>query len=204
MKGKKSQNIYKTKVDKIQDRKIAKLTRIVDSRERKFFDAQQSTIVPSWNGLVPVSLIAPAQGDADNQRAGDDILLESLDLKWVFYTTNTLNNNLVRLVIFFDKSNTIDTAGKLYKVTGTQTSILAPLNEDYRANYTLVLDKVFTISADKEMAYLSIKKAFKKAVTFVQGTTTASLNNLKFSVIGDLAAPTVAYDYYARIKYSDV
>lgn len=196
-----------TAKDRQQDKKINKLTRLVNTRELKFQDIAGVAVVPTWAGLV-TNLFAPAEGDTDTGRAGDKVLIEKIDFK-INGGMTAAGTNQIRVMIIRDKGFGIGTtaANVLDAVAlGTVNACHAPLEEDYfPSNFEVLYDKTVIVdSITKYQFQLRFTKKLKKKCQFLANTTALTMGQIKVVLVSDALAPNIGVDYYSRIWFSDL
>lgn len=199
----------KTKVDVRQDRKIARLQKLVDTREIKYFDQAQTAVAPTWNGQL-INIFAPAEGDTDIARTGDKVAIERIDIRLNGGMTAASGSNQLRVMLVRDKGNSVGTAvANVLDVQALATANAAqgPIEEDYRQNFEILYDKTVMIDAIQHYQFmLRFSKKWKrpKMVVFNNNSTTVNSGQIKLLLISDLLVPNFALDYYCRIWYSDL
>jgi len=197
---------YTAKKDREQDRKISKLTKIVNTRELKFQDISALSTVPSYTGSV-TNLFAPAEGDSDIARAGDEIYIERIDFRLNAGMTGAGSNQL-RVILYRDKSFGLSTYPDRILDTNylsTANAAQSPYEEDYLDNREIIYDKTFLLdSVTKAQMQLKVSKKLRRKVQFVANTTTVSSGQIKLLMVTDTAAPNLAVDYVSRVWFSDL
>lgn len=199
---------YKKSKDKQQDRKIARLSKVIGSRELKYQDTSGVAVAPTWSGTI-VNLFAPAEGDQDIQRAGDKVSVERIAFRCNGGMTGA-GANQIRILIIRDKANSIGTTPQRVldsSVLGTANAAQGPLEEDFRRNFEVHFDKTFMLDNLTHYQFQAkLGKTFKKPkpVMFDTNTTTVNLGQWKLVCVADQLAPNAAFDYTCRIWYSDL
>lgn len=197
-----------TAKDALQDRKIARLEKVIATRELKWQDVGGVAATSTWNGTLG-NLFAPGQGDTDITRTGDQVAIERIDFRVNGGMTGAGSNQL-RCIILRDKAGGIGTtvANVLYSGTlGTANAAHSPFNEDQRGNFEVLWDKTIMIDSVSNYQFQArYAKRWKKPklVQFNNNTTTINKGQIKVLFVTDILAPNFAYDYYCRIWYSDL
>jgi len=195
-------------VDKVQNRKIARLEKVVSTRELKWQDVGGANNTTTWNGSLG-NLFAPGQGDTDITRTGDKVAIERMEFRINGGMTGT-GANQMRCIILRDKTGSLGTTptNVLFNGTmGTANAAQGPFNEDLRQNFEVLWDRTFLIDNVTTFQFQGrFLKRWKtpKMVYFNNNTTAINKGQIKVLFISDLATPNFAYDYYCRIWYSDL
>lgn len=198
----------KTAKDAIQDRKIKRLEDVVITRELKWQDVAGASNTTTWNGSLQ-NLFAPAQGDTDVTRTGDQVAIERIDFR-INGGMTAAGSNQFRVILLRDKTGSIGTtvSNVLYSGSlGTANAAHSPFNEDLRQNFEVLFDKTMLVDSVSNYQFQTkYQKRWKKPkrVYFNNNTTTVNKGQIKVLFIADILAPNFAYDYYCRIWYSDL
>lgn len=198
----------KTKVDARQDRKIAQISRVVNTRELRYFDQAQVAQTPNWTGVL-TNIFAPAEGDTDVARTGDKVAIEKIDFRINGGMTGAGSNQL-RVMLIRDKANAVGTAvSNVLESTALSTANAAqgPLEEDFRQNFEVLFDKTIMLDSVQHYQFQQrYRKKWKKpkVVIFNNNSTTVNSGQFKLLMVSDLALPNIAVDWYCRIWYSDL
>lgn len=198
----------KTKVDARQDRKIARISRVLNTRELKFQDQSQQSQVPNWAGVL-TNVFAPAQGQTDIARAGDKVSIEKIDFR-INAGMTAAGSNQLRIMLIRDKANGIGTAVSNVldnSALSSPNAAQGPIQEDQRHNFEILYDK--TVLLDSVQHYQMqdrFRKRWKKPkqVIFNNNSTTVNSGQIKLLLVSDLLLPNIAVDWYCRIWYSDM
>lgn len=198
----------KTKVDARQDRKIARISRVLNTRELKFQDQSQQSQVPNWAGVL-TNVFAPAQGQTDIARAGDKVSIEKIDFR-INAGMTAAGSNQLRIMLIRDKANGIGTAVSNVldnSALSSPNAAQGPIQEDQRRNFEILYDK--TVLLDSVQHYQMqdrFRKRWKKPkqVIFNNNSTTVNSGQIKLLLVSDLLLPNIAVDWYCRIWYSDM
>lgn len=200
----------KTYVDKAQNRRIRQIEAKVNSRELKNQDVSSTFITPTWAGSV-FNLIAPNIGDADSQRTGDQIGIESIRLKFNAGMTGTgTGGNQLRVLIVRDKGASIGSSTSNVLEAAALNTVNAahgPFQNDLRQNFEVYYDKTFMLDhVSHYQVQGSFVKKFKKPklCKFLNGTTTATAGQWKMILVSDLLTPNIGFNYWSRIQFSDL
>lgn len=173
--------------------------------EQKHVDTTTST-TNTYNGTL-VTFNEIAQGDTDNTRDGDSLLNKKINIKgFIVAAASGAINDVVRIIIFKDKQNTITTPGQYLRDVG---SIYAPLSQKQRDNQfqtKKIYDNTFSVDSGNPLKIFSIKiDQLDDHTNFVSGTTTITSGAYKMLIIGTVA-PAGANSittYTSRFEYID-
>lgn len=191
-----------------QDRRIAKIERVINSRELKSQDVSATGVAPSWSGTL-VNLFAPNQGSSDVTHQGDKVAIEKIDIRFNGGQTVAGSTNQIRMIVLRDKSNGIGTTpGNVLEASyfGTANAAQAPFEEDLRKNFEVLFDRtILTDDQHKQFQRRYVRKFKKpKTVIFNANTTVINKGQIKLLLISDQLAPNVGIDYVSRVWFSDL
>lgn len=202
----KSGIVGKTAKDAEQDKKIAKLTKLVNTREIKYFQSPNTSVIPNWGGNQ-LSLFNPVQGDDDIARIGDKVYVESIEFRLTVYKTPmSTPGNVARFILYRDKSNAmvssalLNTAGQ-----GTPNYINQVYDVDFRNQWELLKD--FRVTIDESSATVRtyvIKMKVNKPAQFIQTSTSNASGNIYLFYASDANPPPLFFNYISTIRYSDM
>lgn len=200
----------RTVKDQIQDVKIARLEKVVNTRELKWQDVGGTNNNTTWNGSLG-NLFAPGPGTSDITRVGDKVAIERIEFRANGgMNAAGANANQLRILIIRDKTGSLGTtvSNVLYSGTlGTANAAQCPFNEDQRQNFEVLFDKTVILDGVSNFQFQTkYLKHWKKPkpVYFNNNTTTINKGQIKVLFISDTAIANFAYDYYCRIWYSDL
>lgn len=187
--------------------KALKLARSVrQSIETKYLDDPFTFANVDWNGTLSTSINAPAQGITDSQRVGDSIKCTSLHLR-LRVSRSGANTAGVRVLVIWDKYNTVTNTAQVLQNTGTQFSAISPMFHDGRGEFTLLMDKYIPVTADyKTYAYFQRRIRLNKNTQFEGGGLIISKGRLLVMAISDVSNldPNIPdINFYTRVYYQD-
>ena len=115
--------------------------------EFKFHDVQLTTATVDEVPLI-TQLSNIAIGDTTNTRDGSQVKCLSLQIAFWMNSSASASASLVRVLLVKDKqtNQAIYTAADLLSDVTTSDSIVSPYNRDNRLRFTVLMDKVFTLS----------------------------------------------------------
>lgn len=180
--------------------KMAKYVAGLVNAESKYFETSSTGDTANFNGTI-FNIFQPAQGTAVNQRSGDSVKMKNLTFRGQLVIGGT--NELVRIIIFIDKENSISGANTLIQGTGTTIAVLGNKIQDNKYDSRILWDKTFNMtSANTPMKEFKIKLKLDSHVNFNAGTTTVANGALKMALIGQSAGGSLLrYDTY--VSYLD-
>lgn len=140
--------------------------------EMKFADENYNN-TPSNTGIMKV-ILNPAQGVTENQRIGDQIRLQKLELR---ININGANLHICRVILFYWKPNVTvfaPTPGYILNgaYSGTTYFAQSPYSRDYSKEYSIIYDKTFSQDTTKTKILTLKKKLKNHVVNFVNGSAT--------------------------------
>jgi len=194
-----------TAKDVQQDKKIAKIAKIVNSRELHFFDQSVSTVVPNWGGAM-TSLVRPAVGDTDLTRTGDKIYIEKIELRLNLFASGA-GNATTRFILFRDKGNAMVSNAVLDTTyQGTPNFINTPYDMDFfNKMYTVLYDKTLAVdSVSNAIDIIKISKKVQRQCSYIDGTTSPTSGELWLWYCSSQATPNVFFNMVSRTYYSDL
>lgn len=173
--------------------------------EMKKFDIDSST---STSGNV-ILFNEIGQGDTDQTRSGNSILMRSLSLRGYIKSNASATSTRVRLVIFIDKQQISDTAPAQGDILdGDQNSITANLNNNTVGRFSILANKVYTINQFISGVAVTVPFKFffrlQKHARY-NGTTGADIqkNGVYMLVVHDEATNVPTIGYTSRLTYTD-
>lgn len=170
--------------------------------ESKYDDTTVTNQVVDYNGYV-ATLCDPAQGTTAITRNGDSIKLQNLTLRMFCY--NTTVSDVLRIIVFEDKQNTITTASQMLQATGSALASLSPKNEDNKYDTKILMDKKYTLdTAAVPIRNIETVIPLKFHTHFNASGGAIDTGALKIMAIGTTApTSTTNITYYSRVTYLD-
>jgi hypothetical protein len=108
--------------------------------EIKYHDSAAS-MTEDYDGTL-AGLNEVAQGDGNDERVGNQIILERLNLR--YYGNANTGNALTRVIVIWDKMNKITTTGELLEDSGAAGVVISPFTYDNLKQYEILFDKVLS------------------------------------------------------------
>nr|WGN90635.1 capsid protein [Banfec virus 6] len=176
--------------------------------ELKYSNTLLDSTTTTYDGAL-YQLFAPAQGDSDITRDGDEIRVQGFMLRWFF--NSAVNSCAARVIVFIDKQNFMSAVTDVFEsstlgAARATSSINAQYVHDYKDRITVLSDKTYHFSANGTNT-LAPKRFYKMRgmrMRFLAGATTLEKNALKMIVIsGNAAGSTPSITYQGRIWYTD-
>jgi len=194
----------------VLSKRVANLNSLIkEAEEIKNYDTNTVTTTLGWDFLTVQSLNGViAQGNAVNNRSGDEIDITGLDVRYWVTNNSTSFLGLVRVLIFVDQENVLPVSQVLDGTTRVNTAN-APLsfyNRSYRDKFTILYDKTHSLDITENSQYVErVHIPLKLEVKFAPGLTTVLKNMVKIAFIGNQAVATanLAYAMCSRIYYKD-
>jgi len=176
------------------------------SIETKFIDTPIPVTSVNWSGTPISQLNDSLQGLADNEHVGDQVLITSIRWRGQF-SNNGSNASHMRMIVFYDKYNTVNSPGDILEVTGTAQSTVSDYTIDKRSDYIILFDRVFNVDGTALFTkYSRGRKRIMKKTKFDSGTSSIEKGVIKHFAISDLdptATPQCQYQMYFRVYYND-
>jgi hypothetical protein len=181
--------VGKKKVDKTQDKRIAKLEKSLKA-QTQYYSTYVNGVFDQWSGgaynLTPLS-----RGTGDSDRLGDRIFVKNIaiNLQMRVNTTEDANEafGLVRVMVIRTKSNeqASPVAAEVFaKATNDSEIFFSPPNKNYRWKYKILHDKYFDLNFHvlavdgigaptiyKPTKSIKIRKRINKQIQFATAAT---------------------------------
>ncbi len=159
----------------------------------------------------PFSLSAIPQGDGAEERAGDVVRLQSLDVRLLMNRVgaSSTDHDLVRCVIFRWKQNSASIAPTNARIYETSTPLAQFHSESLPMNMTVLYDKSFVlppIGDEFETKFQRIKLNLRNAKMQLNDTAVTGNNKIYISFVGlysDASDAGSNVNLIARLKYTD-
>ncbi len=175
--------------------------------EYKHVTFDQSIDTISYTGDVTTDCNNTIQGTNDTTRVGDKIFCNSMRLGFRL-EKGDVNCNL-RVLIFWDKQNTIGGPNDLINSGGTILAPLGQYNVDTRNQWIKLFDKQYVLYDNKPV--ISFKKSLRihKQTLYSQGTANIASGRIAMMYISDipLGQPIGSYPNVKcsqRLYFSDL
>lgn len=183
--------------------KTAKWVATLVNAESKYDDTTVTNTAYDFNGVI-ATMCNPAQGTTAITRTGDSIKMQNMTLRGYVY--NNAASSVTRVIVFYDKDNTITNVSDYLQSTGSALATESPKNEDNKFKTKTLLDKSITLSlTGEDMKKFSYVIKIGKHTDFVATTSTISSGALKMIIISNqtsgASSPNVTY--YSRVTYLD-
>lgn len=191
------------KVKRVVNRAISK------NIETKFLQTNQAATAQDVNGTF-TNLTLVTQNQTDQSRIGDKLTPKALDIRYRIALPSTLPDyfNLIRVVIFRWKQNTLSVSPTQAYLLNTTASVLSPLsqyNYDTTKNFQILYDRVHYITTyDPSMNKKLMINLRKQPNIQFDSTNTIGNNHIWIYCGSDSQAaghPTL--EYCARFTFSD-
>lgn len=185
---------------------LKKVNKINRSIEHKFYD---ETNVNLSVDATPTQwlLNQPPIGADDTERIGDKIFCTSLELRMNLQVSDTEICG-VRMIIYRDKSQTIQISDLLQATTQDEFRILSPYNKDKRHDWALIKDITFRLDASSmQNKFVKMRIPLNFNTRFVDQTTAIEQNGLNIFFLSNIPPagsnkPNVRL--YTRLNYTDL
>lgn len=214
-----SKKSYSKKSEKKRLRKFAsKMSKMVGEKKYADFDYQITNLVDSAGVITSLSDIG--QGDADNERDGDQLTLTSLDFRYFWNMSGSVESTRVRTLIFqwYPPTIPIVTDILLFNAlpaTPLDVRFMAPYSHDRRFNFRVLYDKTHlmtyqALAGANPNSYTSAQlvrviKFARDRIQYIGGGVTGT-NKVYVLFISDAPAGTPArpnVKYITKLNYHD-
>lgn len=171
--------------------------------ESKYLDTA-GTSSPTSSTPTIICLNNLAQGTTDNNRIGNSILAQSVDIRLTFQYNVTAGFNNIRYMIIVDKMQA-GTPLTLAQLLENTTYFMSPLNKDNSDRFVVVKDKIVNVSDVKDK--FTETKIFKRLNFHIRfsGPTTADVgpNSVYLVAFTNSTVNAPVMNYYTRIHFTD-
>jgi hypothetical protein len=176
--------------------------------EYKYFETDNNTTATS-NGTL-INLCAPQQGTSVIQRDGDSIKMKTLQYTGQLYfptgTVGVTNNGpeVVRIIIFVDKQNTIGSSGAaLLENTGSGSAVRSNLNQDNADDVIILVDDSYAMDQYHPIALFNYVIPVEMHQHFQAGSTTAKTNGLTVALFTQATSLSPSVAAHSHCTYVD-
>jgi hypothetical protein len=175
--------------------------------EEKILDTSSASYVFDTTGNVtPMSLIA--QGLDYNNRVGDSLKMQSLQLRYRVFRGGSATTSVVRIMLIrdLDCQGATPTTAQILSAVGTSQAPTSPLNWLNRKRFAVLYDNLTTVTSTDIGFTDSISMAHEGHILFL-GTTAAAASQGKGSLfvlaISDEATNYPSIAWQSRIIFTD-
>lgn len=173
--------------------------------EFKKFDVDSSTAtsgaVVHFNGI--------AQGDSDQTRDGNSVLMKSLLVRGNIVTNGNATSTRCRVIFFIDKQQIGDTTPAQSDILDPDLNqMVAPLNNQTVGRFTILSDKRYSLNlilagASTSTEYSFFTRLQKHARFNGSAATDIQKNGVYMLFVHDQPTHTPTLHYSSRLKYVD-
>lgn len=128
---------------------VMKMRQLINVEKKKFDAENISTI--GTGAVTPVDPSLIAQGDTDQLRNGNSILVNGLLLKGTMLKHASSGSQRIRVLVLIDLQQVADTDPSYTNIIDPTFTdqILAPLNNESVGRYKMLMNRVFTLDTNK-------------------------------------------------------
>jgi len=194
--------------------------------ENKCYYFDQTLAVPTpqllglqatWLSSTPEIVNRPPLGDEDFMRIGDSIKIQHFDLMFTINAIGGVPTHKVRVVVYWDETNSTNTANEVLETFafGTSLTTSIPKNWEEKASTKILHDKVYTQDTEwvgsafynKQSSGHRISMPINRHTQFQEGTQTIVTGALKFFMVTDQppisTPPPNSINWQSRVIYTD-
>lgn len=174
--------------------------------EFKYKDNSASLAVQTWTGSVSNISILSQGTSAVGEREGDSVKMKTLTMRFAWEYNSAIGaniNDIVRIIIFIDKENSIANASDFLVGTGTNTSVFTPKNRNNLYKTKTLYDEHFCLDQYNPCLAKNLILEVPFHQRFQVGTGTAESNALKMILITQQPVNGSKFSYYSRLTYID-
>ncbi len=207
--------------DKMQDRRIKKLEKVVNAREKKYEDHVITDANINSTGTTSQLVAGITKGDSDGQRTGIKIYVEYIWAKFLFVGNPDDNQpDVIRWMIVLDKQpdGTAMIASELLENVTSSQSVISPLLSSLGGRVRVLAEGCVTLpilggAGETIRFYTPSIKCVKKYIkvnkevyytTNTGGVADVQSNNLFLLMISNVSGSTPQATAHIRVRYSDM
>lgn len=170
--------------------------------EAKDYYAIQGVGAVNYNGTMFTLNGGITPGTGDGQRTGDSIKIKTLtirgDLTW------QTADEIVRIMVVWDKENTVTPANIMQLGVGTNQVVNSPKNDDNYYKSKILLDKRYVMDGDNKKRMFKFVIPINEHVKYNNSTNAIENGNIHIIFYGQQAPATGALaEYISKITFMD-
>jgi hypothetical protein len=165
-------------------RRVAKIESGIQTKHNDTIISGSTYAYDSW---FTAELNVVDQGDADTERVGDRINNLCLDINFLV-KQNGSNSNATRMIVIWDKQNSISTQANLLSGGTAAYSYLSHFNYDTQSQFTVLFDKLILHDGTYNDSWLGTHciQLRNRSTRFNAGSTTINTGSLKIFLLSDV------------------
>ncbi len=172
---------------------LKSVSRISRGIEAKHFDVTAGINNVDDAGNFSADLFIPPQGFSDLARIGDKVQCTSLLLRGRVEIGTDLLNTQFRMIVFWDKRNTISTTADILPLIGTNQLPISHYNHDLRGDWIKLWDKTWELTeVDRSVQIFQRRIRVNKTTVFNQGSTVVNQGRIGILYVSDISNGQVA------------
>jgi len=189
---------------KATEKKVRKIVRsvIASVAELKHLNVSASTTISTT--VTFTQLNAAAQGITDVLRIGDVVNYKALRFRFSLKCADA--TNLIRIVLFYYKSDSVPASTDLFEdTTSNSATLFSPQNQDKKPQVKFIFDKLYAMNTVTQ-PYMVFDKRFKLRGKgqFFNNSATLGYNNIHMAVLSDSSAISHPdFVYYSTMYFTD-
>lgn len=163
-----------------------------------------NTVQPTNNGFMSDLTFQIAQGVANGARIGDSVKLQRLTMR--IYTDGITNNEIIRMLIVEDKTNSIAATNNLLQYTGSVYGVISPKLEQTKFNSRILYDHRFKLipNSDNALSFQEFSIPLNFHTNYTPASTVVTTGALKLFLISNTVAATLGHIVYTyELSYTD-
>jgi len=168
--------------------------------EYKHYDynvfATQQTMTP----VSAVTLCAPPQGVAVFERTGDSIKVKNLTLRGMWSRNGF--DEVVRVMVYIDKENNINTGAQMLIYNGTTNAVFSPKLDDNKYDTKILWDQEYRLTTDNPIAKFEKVIRIDRHLHFDINSATVDRNAVKM-MLWTQNALSANFQCHARTTFVD-
>lgn len=180
--------------------KTAKFVASLVNSEYKQYDINTTAADHTYNGTI-INLCTPSQGSAVNNRTGDSIKMKNLTFRGEALKNAT--EELLRVIIFIDRQNTITNGSDLLQSVGNTNAVFSPKKDDNKFDTKVLKDSLYKVTTDSPMTRIEFVLKINEHLHFNTGVSTVDKNALKMAVFSQSNVNGAKLASYTRVTYLD-
>lgn len=164
---------------------------------------------PTYAGDMSYPISTIDQGIRDFERIGDSIKVQNLIIRGFCKWNNANTVQMGRIIVFWDKQarffNGSLGGSSVLETVGSAPAVLSPKNYDKRFLSKVILDKTFTVHANRPLIEFEQVIDISQHTQYRSGDNGRETGDIVVLLISDQSTTGTSpqMEYYTRVTYSD-
>lgn len=182
-------------------KRVAKIADFVNT-EYKYRITNITTGAVNYNGTSPILLNAISEGTGEDERNGLSIKCQNLTLN---YHVGTTSEAIIRVIVYWDKQDTIGSISKLLTNTGSSAAVQSFYSQPYRFQKKVLYDRTHVLTTGGGYHQnVNQNIVLNEHTNFIDNGPNISTGSIKMILISDQAPiSAVGLVGFSRLSYTD-